>query len=455
MNSPHVIVIGAGFSGLVAARELQTAGISCEIVEARDRIGGRAWTDDRMGLPLEMGATWVHWFQPYIWSEVTRYNQGIHTSPADNQAYWVTQGEVHTAPEAEADEKMMPALDIIYKHSDEFFPNPHDPLAILREEFGADPAQVEEFKAFDHKSVMDILEEAGVEQELQDMVEGFWAAAYIGEPRAGSSLMAKQWAALSDHSHKLVDEINLRYKLDNGMRGIYEAIREDLRCPVHLETPVTKVEHGDSGVRVTLESGEVKEASAVICTVPLGALGNIEFDPALPEEQQRVIDARWNSEGAKIWIKIKGHHRIIGYAGSDKPMSLIRSEYFLEDDNGEKTTVLVGFGANHNNVDINDVADAQRIMDTWDLDVEAVDCTGHDWVKDKWTQQAWATLRKGQFIDGWSHFINSDSALHFAGADFAPGWRGVVVDGALQSGIMTARRVINRLRAAKALPKAA
>lgn len=443
MNSPHVIVIGAGFSGLVAARELQSVGVSCELFEARDRVGGRAWTDDRMGRPLEMGATWVHWFQPYTWSEVTRYNQGINPSPADNQAYWVTQGEVHTAPEAEADEKMLDALDIIYARSDEFFPNPHDPLAILREEFGADPSQIEEFKEFDRKSVMDILDEAGVDQEIQDMVEGFWAAAYIGEPRTGSALMAKQWAALSDHSHKLVDEINLRYRLNEGMRGLYENIYNDLHCPVHLETPVTHVEHCEEHACVTLADGRVVEADAVICTVPLGALGNITFDPPLSAEQQRMIADKWNSTGAKIWIKIKGHHKIIAYAGSEHPMSMIRSEFFMDDG----TTILVGFGANHDNVDINSVADAQRVMDTWDLGVEVVDCTGHDWVKDTWTQQAWATPRQGQFLDGWSHFINADGGLHFAGADFAPGWRGVVVDGALQSGMITARRVINQLRA--------
>ncbi len=414
MDSSKVIVIGAGFSGLVAARELQTAGVNCEVIEARDRIGGRAWTDDRMGLPLEMGATWVHWFQPYMWGEITRYNQGIHTSPADNDAYWVTQGKVRRATEREADEKMLPALDVIYEGSDKYFPNPHDPLAILRDEYGADP---------------------------QD-VEGFWSAAYIGDPRTGSSLMAKQWAALSDHSHKLVDEINLRFKLDNGMRGLYESIRNDLRCSVHLSSPVTKVEQTASGVRVTLETGEVKEASKVISTVPLGALTNIEFDPPLSGDQKRVIGDKWNSTGAKIWIKIKGHHKIIAYAGADYPMSLIRSEYFMDDG----TTVLVGFGADHSKVDLNSIEDAQRIMDTWELGVEVVDSTGHDWVKDKWTQQVWATLRKGQFIDGWSHFIDSESDIHFAGADFAPGWRGVIVDGAIQSGIITARRVINQLR---------
>lgn len=81
MNTKHVVVVGAGFAGLMAARELQSAGISVEIIEARDRIGGRAWTDERMGRPLEMGATWVHWYQANVWNEIMRYNQPIVASP--------------------------------------------------------------------------------------------------------------------------------------------------------------------------------------------------------------------------------------------------------------------------------------------------------------------------------------------------------------------------------------
>lgn len=42
------------------------AGFDIEILEARDRIGGRAWTEERMGCPLELGATWVHWSQPHM-----------------------------------------------------------------------------------------------------------------------------------------------------------------------------------------------------------------------------------------------------------------------------------------------------------------------------------------------------------------------------------------------------
>ena len=55
-----VIVIGAGMAGLAAARKLAASGVSVTILEARDRIGGRVWTGVFDGMPLDMGAGWIH-----------------------------------------------------------------------------------------------------------------------------------------------------------------------------------------------------------------------------------------------------------------------------------------------------------------------------------------------------------------------------------------------------------
>jgi monoamine oxidase len=56
-----VIVVGAGIAGLAAAFDLHQAGLRNIIVlEAKDRIGGRVWTDRSWGFPVDLGASWIH-----------------------------------------------------------------------------------------------------------------------------------------------------------------------------------------------------------------------------------------------------------------------------------------------------------------------------------------------------------------------------------------------------------
>jgi monoamine oxidase len=57
--SKSVLVLGAGASGLACARDLSAAGCTVVVLEARQRIGGRVWTDDRLGVPLDLGASWI------------------------------------------------------------------------------------------------------------------------------------------------------------------------------------------------------------------------------------------------------------------------------------------------------------------------------------------------------------------------------------------------------------
>lgn len=57
---PEVIVVGAGFAGLAAARELMRQGRRVLVLEARERVGGRVWTHSLGGAPVDMGAAWIH-----------------------------------------------------------------------------------------------------------------------------------------------------------------------------------------------------------------------------------------------------------------------------------------------------------------------------------------------------------------------------------------------------------
>ncbi|MGL4650735.1 MAG: FAD-dependent oxidoreductase, partial [Caldilineaceae bacterium] len=55
-----VIVVGAGIAGLVTARILRDSGFKVTLLEARERIGGRLWTNTDLGVPIDLGASWVH-----------------------------------------------------------------------------------------------------------------------------------------------------------------------------------------------------------------------------------------------------------------------------------------------------------------------------------------------------------------------------------------------------------
>src|SRR6202035_5935992 len=57
-----VVIIGAGVSGLAAASDLRKSGLSVLILEARDRVGGRAWTrhEPELSAPIELGAEFIH-----------------------------------------------------------------------------------------------------------------------------------------------------------------------------------------------------------------------------------------------------------------------------------------------------------------------------------------------------------------------------------------------------------
>src|ERR1700757_3790373 len=93
-KSDHIIVIGAGAAGLMAARELIRAGKRVTILEARDRCGGRIYPlpPEEFGSPAEGGAEFVHGAAPV--TRALMREAGVSLSPRGGTSWSVRTGKL-------------------------------------------------------------------------------------------------------------------------------------------------------------------------------------------------------------------------------------------------------------------------------------------------------------------------------------------------------------------------
>ncbi|MBV8474188.1 MAG: FAD-dependent oxidoreductase, partial [Hyphomicrobiales bacterium] len=70
MTEAQVVIIGAGAAGVAAARRLREAGVAALMVEARERLGGRAWTTEAAGFPVDLGCGWLHSAERNPWTKI-------------------------------------------------------------------------------------------------------------------------------------------------------------------------------------------------------------------------------------------------------------------------------------------------------------------------------------------------------------------------------------------------
>ena len=213
----NVVVIGAGFAGLVAARELGRAGLDVLVLEARDRVGGRTWTDRRLGHDLELGGTWVHWVQPHTWAEMTRYGRQVTRSPAVEEAYWLGAGG---APRAGTlDEFMALIADGQQAIVDDVR------AAIPR---GIDPT-AGEIVGLDALSIQDRFDALGLDDEARSANEAVWAGHVNARLDQVGLSSALRWTAAAGGHWQLMHEASATYRVVGGMSGFTAAIAADVR----------------------------------------------------------------------------------------------------------------------------------------------------------------------------------------------------------------------------------
>ncbi|PLK70891.1 amine oxidase [Rhizobium sp. TH135] len=285
-----VIVVGAGMAGLSAATTLAEAGAEVIILEARDRIGGRIFTDRSLGVPIEHGANFIHGFNGNPAAELAA-KAGATPFFIDQERWQLFQPGGVEPEDFEIDDVF-------------------DDLEQIAEK------AVEEADGDGSVSLLDVIEL--LDPALLQEPIGNWALTdtYEGEFAA----------ALSQISALHVDAGEMFDGPDAVLREGYDRLPTFLGkgLDIRLRHPVNRIRHTQDGVIVETENGRF-EADHCIVTVPLGVLkaGRIAFDPPLPEPQQKAIAAIGFGQLAKVSVAFdaafwpKDQH-FLGYAGNDR-----------------------------------------------------------------------------------------------------------------------------------------
>jgi monoamine oxidase len=419
-----VVVVGAGFAGLTAARELSGRGLDVLVVEARDRLGGRTWTDQRLGRSLELGGTWVHPVQPHVWAELTRYGLAVIPSPEPRRAYWWAQGERHEGSPDELLGLLDPGNQALLADARRWIPEPYAPLA--------EPGLSE----VDELTVAGRIAALHLPPDQQELLEAFWTLNFNGPIGDAAYTQALRWCSLASGSWPIMFEACATLKLRDGTRALAEAIAADSDADIRLGAAVAAIEHDDDGATVTLADGEGLSCRAVVVTVPLHVLDTITVSPALSAGKRAAVQTGQVSKGCKPWIRLRGTYEpFVALGGAAWPLTFLQSEYFEDGD-----TLVVGFGPDASLIDLEDHAAVQEQVRRLLPDAEVVDVASHGWVEDPLSGETWPMQRAGQLTRSLAELQRPEGRLLLAGSDYASGWAGFI-DGAIESGMSAARGV--------------
>ncbi len=279
-----VLVIGAGISGLAAAAHLKKQGAGVVVLEARNRIGGRIYTRRFKGLPLEMGAGWVHKPKGNPITRVARRGGGkFYVTDDDSMQVYDGKGKPLTDQQLTRAEKKYAKL--LRK------------VSAYAEDFDQDTSLAEALKKVDGAA-------------NNNDLNRYFLSAYGEFDFGGPIEKMSAWYYDDDEEYRGKDVI-----FTNGYDKILNPLAKGL--DIRLKHIVKSIEYGSDGVEVATNRGNF-EAYAAIVTVPLGVLkkGSIKFDPPLPGKKRKAIGKVGMGNVNKVFLIY------------DKPFWPVKTQYF-------------------------------------------------------------------------------------------------------------------------------
>lgn len=262
----RAIVVGAGIAGASAARALSDGGVEVVVLEARDRVGGRIHSDTTWGVPVEMGAAWIHGTAGNPVARLAR-TDGLRLVPTD-----YSDSQVR----------------------DTVTGRPSPAGAAVQDRVASWSARIERADGPARESVAQALKAFGWRADRL----GTWAAQVEITQEYGLDPSALGVRALQEGA----DQRGGDALVAGGYSRIVTTLLDG--SDVRIATPVAAVRTSGRTVTVTLDDGSSIAADAAIVAVPVPLLqdGSITLDP-MPDAVRRSINALRTGDLEKVVLR--------------------------------------------------------------------------------------------------------------------------------------------------------
>lgn len=277
----RVVVVGAGMAGLVAARLLHDSGFAVTVLEARARNGGRVWTDDRIGAPVDLGGSWVHGVDG---NPLTLWAEKLGIPLLESQGDRLLIDPRATAPTREGQRRRAVMGRVAFKAAIEWATWKSKAMA-----------RVNGPRSISVRRAVEPLLRAPWLPEIDRLV----VATFV---EMSEGVQSAPWEAVAAEEWFPTEGLDRNAQPKGGFKQLIEDAVQGLN--IRQGAVAERVAWRGDGVTVVLKGGEKIEADRAVIAVPVGLLraGLPVFDP-LPSEAQRIALGRLGY-GAGILGKI-------------------------------------------------------------------------------------------------------------------------------------------------------
>ena len=415
-TNPDIIIIGAGSSGLSAAKKLQELGTSYVVLEASDRIGGRAYTESNiLGQPVDHGCSWISGSNDNIFSNLGKINNFTLVD--------------HSNPKIEMFER----------------DGTKSPKEAVKE-YNKSEFKIKEILRDTGRRGIDIPASRVIPKVPYGECFQNWEGALNYAVDVDQISTAEYWNTKDTQPSFIVKE---------GLGNLVATLNNNF--PIAFNTSVLQIDYSGPGVKVVTSKATIL-AKACICTVSIGVLKSekIRFIPKLPNKTQKALDGIQMGLLVKIPLLFNGSR--LGFTENSfvqydiTPKNIGSGCYFLAWPTGHD--YIVGFIGGRFAWDSSKQGEDEIVEYALSKLESLVGCDirkhflkgfASDWANNPLSKGSYSAIKPGCY--GARELLSEPVAekLIFAGEATAGSLAGLV-NGAYESGRMAATRIFNIIK---------